>query len=187
MSVLLIDTGSELAHEALSIAAGLSVAEGIELSCGLAPTLKWPNDVLLDDEKLSGVLIELRSIGDKRAVAVGMGINVNASPSCDEVDVPATSLADHLDAPVRRTEVVRAVLRRLDHWTDRIAKRRFEELHADWVSRCGMLNQRIAVECDSNRYVGRVVDVSPADGLILSCDEGRTVHLPGQRSTILPG
>ncbi len=186
MSVLLIDAGCELAHEALTIAAGLSVAEGIELACGVEPTLKWPNDVLLDDEKVAGVLIELRSISEKRAFAVGIGINVNAFPARDGVDFPATSLADHVHASVRRTEVVRAVLRRLDRWTEQIAENRLEELHADWVSRCGMLNQRIAVECDSRRCVGRVVDVSPLDGLILSCDDGRTIHLPSQRSTILP-
>jgi BirA family biotin operon repressor/biotin-[acetyl-CoA-carboxylase] ligase len=186
MSVLLIDSAGRLAHEALTIAAGLSVAEAIESACGLDARLKWPNDVLLEGEKVCGILVEMRTDTQQRALVVGMGINVNAAPPPGDVDAAATCIADHVHRDVRRIEVVREVLRRLDKRVELVEAGRLDELHNSWVSRSDMLNERITVVCRNNRYVGRVLDVSPLDGLVLSCDTGEQVKLPAANSTVVP-
>lgn len=187
LSVLLVDAAAPdvPGHEALTIAAGLAVAEGVEIACGLKTQLEWPNDVLLDGEKLAGVLVELRRGGGGRFFVIGAGINVNAAPPAAQIDSPVTCLADHLGHPVERIELIRAVLRRLDRWVGRISAGRLGRLHSAWLSRCGMINQRIAVLCKGIRHVGRVLDVSPLEGLVLSCDDGRRVHLPAECSTVL--
>jgi len=188
LSVLLVDAArpeEAPGHEALTIAAGLAVAEGVEAACGLTAQLEWPNDVLLDGEKLAGVLVELRRQSGRRFFVVGAGVNVNAAPPGVQIGSAATCLADHLGHPVERIELVRAVLRRLDRWVGRISTGKLERLHSAWLSRCGMINQRIAVLCRGRRHVGRVLDVSPLEGLVLSCDDGRQVHLPAENSTVL--
>ncbi len=88
-------------------------------------------------------------------------------------------------APVERVEVARAVLRRLDAWIAGVSAGDLQALHDAWVARCGMINQRVSVDCDGVRHVGRVLDVSPLDGLILSCDDGRRVHIPAQRASLV--
>lgn len=186
MSVLLLGGGAAARHEAVTIAAGLAVAQGIEDACGLRAGLKWPNDVLIDGEKVAGVLIESRPQGGQVAVVIGVGINVNASPAADLVDRPATDLARHVGQAVERTEVVRAVLRRLDGWVGPLDEVKLDELHAAWISRCAMINERVRVRCEDTTYAGRVVDVSPMDGLTLFCDDGCRVQLPADRSTIVP-
>ena len=185
MSVLLADDAGLLAQDALTIAAGLAVAEGIEASCGLACGLKWPNDVLLDGAKTAGVLVELRAAAGRRHFVVGVGINANAAPPAGEIDAPATCLADHLGHPVERIETARAVLCRLDEWICLIEQRKLPALHSTWLARCGMLNQRVAVLAGGTRYVGRVLDVSPLEGLVLCTDEGRTLHFPAESSTLV--
>lgn len=185
LSVLLIDPEGELAQEALTVAAGLAIAEGIELPGVPEGRLKWPNDVLLDGRKVAGVLVEIRTVAEKRTVVVGIGINANASPPDEEVDLPATSLGREMGHPVERTELARRVLRRLDEWVDRVARGRMEELRTEWMSRCGMLNRRITVLSGEERYVGRALDISPLEGLILECDDGQRVHLPAAGSTVV--
>jgi len=186
MSVLLIEPrSSQLAHEALTIAAGLALAQGVEDAAGLGCQLKWPNDVLLEGAKVAGVLVEIRRQPARQCLVIGVGINANAAPPAGQVDRPATCLADHLGHPVERIELARAVLRRLEEWTVRIAKRGIEELHAAWLARCGMINHRSAIVCAGKRYVGRVLDISPLEGLTLCCDDGRTVRLPAKGSTVL--
>ena len=186
LSVLLVDPPpSRLPHEALTIAAGLAVAEGIEGACGLRCSLKWPNDVLLDGQKLAGVLVELRQQKDRRCVVLGVGINANAAPPADQLDAAATCLAEHCGCQVDRTEPVRAVLRRLDHWVGQISQGRLKALHDAWLLRCGMLNERATVTCGGQRFTGRILDVSPMDGLVLCCDDGQRVHLPAKTSTIV--
>ncbi len=187
MSVLLTGSPDGLCHEAITITAGLAVAEGIETACdgAMSCQLKWPNDVLIAHSKVAGVLVELRDQGGLRSIVVGIGINVGASPGPGQADQPATHLADHCGAPVERVAVARAVLRRLDAWIAGESAGDLQALHDAWVARCGMMNQRVSVDCDGVRHVGRVLDVSPLDGLILSCDDGRRVHIPAQRASLV--
>jgi len=184
MSVLLVD--DNLPQEAVTIAGGLAVAQGVEDACGLPCQLKWPNDVCIDGRKVAGVLVEVRKRGPRRCVIVGIGINANASPPSSEVDRPATDLAAQTHAPLERIEVVRAVLRRLDRWIEEAGRGRLGKLHEAWVRRCGMLNQRVAVLSAGRRCVGRVLDVDPLHGLVLRGDEGHVFHIPAATATVLP-
>ena len=102
----------------LSLVAGEAVAEAIAAVTGLEPTIKLPNDILLDDRKAAGILAEAR---DGRVV-LGIGINVNV-PARDlptEVDRPATSLLVETRAEVDRAELLVELLaaleRRYDEW-----------------------------------------------------------------------
>ncbi|MCE5327545.1 MAG: biotin--[acetyl-CoA-carboxylase] ligase [Planctomycetaceae bacterium] len=183
-SLLLLDSGGLVPHEALTIAAGLAVAEAVADACGVQCQLKWPNDVLLDGAKLAGVLVERHSRPVACMVA-GIGINVNAAPAAGEVDQSAACLSDVLGHAVERVEVMRSLLRRLDHWVGLISRGRVDALRRSWLARCGMIETRVTVQAAGKRYVGRVVDVSPLEGLVLACDGGTRVHLAASDATVL--
>ncbi len=185
LSLLLLDDGEHLPPDAITIAAGLATAEAIEIPGAPRAELKWPNDVLLDGRKAAGVLVEMRQVEGRRATVVGIGVNANDSPADADVDSPATNLATEVGHPVERIELVRELLRRLDEWVCRIAAGRLDLLHDSWLGRCGMINQRVEILCGAARYVGRAVDVSPLEGLVLECDDGRCVRLPAAKSTIV--
>ena len=174
-----------LAHEPLTIAAGLSVAQGIEESAGVTCSLKWPNDVLIDGAKVAGILVEVRRQGGGRCIVIGIGINANASPPSSRVDSPATDLASHTGEEVDRVQVVRAVLRRLDYWCIQLARGDLSELHEQWMARCGMINQRVELLSGGRSLAGRVLDIDPLRGLILTDDSGNTFHLPAETSTLV--
>ncbi|MGH2508698.1 MAG: biotin--[acetyl-CoA-carboxylase] ligase, partial [Ktedonobacteraceae bacterium] len=62
----------------LVMVASLAVVEAIERSCGLQANIKWPNDVLIEDRKVCGILIETSHDAQGRLIAVlGIGVNVN--------------------------------------------------------------------------------------------------------------
>lgn len=185
LSVLLLQGQSPLPHEAMTIAGGLAAAEAIEDACRLQATLKWPNDVLLEGRKVAGALVEARRQGGHASIVLGVGINANAAPCDQKVDSPATSLAAHVGI-VERTEVVRALLRRLDQWIHAIAAGELASLHDAWMSRCGMLNERCTIRSEGRDYTGRVVDVSVTEGLVLCCDDGRCVRIPAAEATVVP-
>ena len=60
----------------LSLAAGVAVAEALERVTGVAPRLKWPNDVLVGGRKLAGILLESRAGPARRSCVLGVGVNV---------------------------------------------------------------------------------------------------------------
>ena len=77
----------------IGLAAGLAVAEAVHARTGLRPVLKWPNDLLLEDRKLSGVLLEASSSGGTLRHAIqGIGVNVNVAAFPEELAGSATSL-----------------------------------------------------------------------------------------------
>jgi BirA family biotin operon repressor/biotin-[acetyl-CoA-carboxylase] ligase len=184
MSVVLLDPGERLAGDALTIAGGVAVAEGLDEAFGTLSQLRWPNDVLLADRKVAGVLVEVRRVSGRRTVVVGVGVNVSASPPDDRVDHPATDLCQRLGRPIERVETARAVLRSLDRWVARVAGGRLAELADAWTRRCGMMHQRVHVRSGGQSYVGRVLDVHPTEGLVLQCDDGRRLHVPAAGASL---
>ena len=108
MSVLLRPPFPREAWGWLPLLAGLAVVTPLARLSGLELGLKWPNDVLVGDRKLAGLLAEV--VDD--AVVVGLGLNV--SLRADELPVPtATSLAIEASEVTDREPVLRAVLRDL--------------------------------------------------------------------------
>jgi BirA family biotin operon repressor/biotin-[acetyl-CoA-carboxylase] ligase len=125
------------AAEVMSIRVGLEVARVLEGLPGLPPVrLKWPNDLMLADRKLGGILCEARWRGDQLAwVAVGVGINVtNEVPP--EMRGRACRLADHTrpPAPEALGRRIAGALLPLDRAGATLGER---ELHAferrDWL------------------------------------------------------
>ncbi|MFP4140151.1 MAG: biotin--[acetyl-CoA-carboxylase] ligase [Phycisphaerae bacterium] len=185
MSVVLDGRESPLPlHDALTLAGGVSVAEAADTVVDVGCTLKWPNDVEIAGAKIAGVLVELHNTPP--GAIVGIGVNVSASPPPHAVDRPATHLGETAAGPVDRIALARAILRRLDDWLATIAADGRDKLHDAWLSRSGMLNQRVAIASSGEIHVGRVLDVQPGDGLLLRCDDGRTVHLPAAGASVLP-
>ncbi len=94
----------------LTLALGLATAEAITSATGLACDIRWPNDVMLVDRKVAGILVQL--VGSK-AIA-GIGINVNQVAFPEEIAVVATSLRLHLHRPVPREPIIAELLRCAD-------------------------------------------------------------------------
>jgi BirA family transcriptional regulator, biotin operon repressor / biotin---[acetyl-CoA-carboxylase] ligase len=101
----------------LTLVAGEACVEAIAAVAGLAPTIKHPNDVLVEGRKVAGILAEAR---DGRVV-LGIGINVNAGADelPAETDTPAGSLSLAAGRELSRSELLAELLLRLEQRYDR--------------------------------------------------------------------
>ena len=91
----------------LHMVCSLAVAFSIEKASGLLPEIKWPNDVLVNKKKISGILLTANRLENGHGyVNVGIGINVNQQAK-DLIDItpPATSINEAIGYPVPRLEV----------------------------------------------------------------------------------
>jgi BirA family biotin operon repressor/biotin-[acetyl-CoA-carboxylase] ligase len=100
----------------LSVVAGRAVANAVAEATGLSPTVKLPNDVLVDGKKVAGILAES---SDGR---VRLGIGVNANQAADELpaetETPPTSLHLETDGPVDRARLLATILGELERAYD---------------------------------------------------------------------
>lgn len=100
----------------LSLVAGRAVAAAIRGLTGLRPTLKFPNDVLVESRKVAGILAEAR----EGRVVLGIGVNVDQEADAlpERTEVPATSLRLETEAPVDRAELLAVILAELEREYD---------------------------------------------------------------------
>ena len=107
----------------LTALGALAVCQALRAEYGIPAEIKWPNDVLVERKKLSGILAEATWQGDQlQAVILGIGINIapESVPGETELIYPATCVQAALGRPVDRLEVLRAVLEKLLKWRTRL-------------------------------------------------------------------
>ena len=157
----------------LTLLAGAAVARAVE-TLGVAPRLKWPNDVQLDAtdrrRKLAGVLTEMASAGERvEHVVVGIGINVNATAFPAELGDRATSLRLATGQPVDRARVLAAVLNAFEPLYDDF-ERQGPAVAVAAFTAYSALPERCRVD---DRLQGVALGVDPDGALRLRDDAGR--------------
>lgn len=111
MSVVL-RAGSARAPAIAPLRVGLAVVHAIEATCGVGVQLKWPNDVILNDSKVAGVLCEGSMTGGRILVIAGIGINVAQQHGDFPPDIAGSATSLHLAgcAAARRADIAGALL-----------------------------------------------------------------------------
>ena len=130
--------------------AAVAVGDTIREEIDRVTTIKWPNDVLLDGNKVCGILIE-SGFGPGAAnpyFVVGIGLNVNQSAEdFARMDLPyATSLSIAVGHAFDVTDVTRRLIRHLDAGYDRLVGGRLEELETRWAGRLDLMGRPVAAE-----------------------------------------
>ena len=151
--------------------------------------LKWPNDLLVDGAKVSGILIESTftpsQVEDGRpslAVVMGFGLNLGSHPP--GLDQPATHLSAHGFAGTAQDALAilaHSVSRWLATWSDGTG---FASIRQAWLDRAGPVGEVLRVRTDltatSPRVAGRFAGLDTSGALLLDHDDGsRSVHVQG--------
>jgi len=186
MSVLLRPAGIDPSRWTwLPLLAGVAVSDGVRRASDLPAVLKWPNDVLIEDRKVCGILAERVDTSQGPACVVGIGINVGL----DEEDLPvptASSLAIAARQlgrqPPSRTAVTATVLAALE-----LLYRRWEaqggndaSLAAAYAERCETLGRRVRVVLSEQRSVEGIADHLDEDGrLVVRSTSGSAAYGAG--------
>lgn len=171
----------------LTLAAAVAVARAVRAQTGLAPEVKWPNDLLLRGRKFAGILTELSGEQDRvRHVVLGVGLDVNlvAADLPPELRRLATSLRLELGRPLPRADLAVAVLRELDAVYAQVATPAFERLAEEWEGLCTTLGRPIEVALGTRRVRGRAEAVDPDGALLVRTEHGRLERITGGDVTV---
>lgn len=157
-------------------AVALAAAAALDDVAGFRPGLKWPNDLLVDDRKLSGILTEV----DGTAVVPGIGINVNWPPELPDELADIATAANHIAGrDVDREALLTRLLAHLD------------TLYGDWTTvarehrrRCVTLHRHVRVDLTDESFTGTAADITDDGHLIVdtgaclrTVSAGDVVHL----------
>jgi BirA family biotin operon repressor/biotin-[acetyl-CoA-carboxylase] ligase len=175
LSVILYPDISQLPY--LIMLASVAVARSIEAVAGLETKLKWPNDVLIKNRKVCGILIENELKGDRVAWAIiGIGINVNIRMrDFPEIADTATSLYDELGKELSRVEIIRCLLVELERLYLSLGDG--EDIYQEWRDRLITLGKRVQVISGEEILEGVTETVSKDGSLLLRHKNGNLSHI----------
>lgn len=175
----------------LPLMCGLAVAVAVRREGAVEAVLKWPNDVLVDDRKLAGILAErVEAPGLSPAAVVGIGLNV--SMRADERPTEqATSMLLERAACTDRAVLAKAVLRNLDgiyqQWTG-AGGDADAGLRSAYREACATLGQRVRVALPGGvEVVGLARDIDAGGRLMVATADGETTVGAGDVLHLRPG
>lgn len=181
----------EAAHE-LSLVTGVAIfdavvasfqAHGMPVPDGLR--VKWPNDLMIGDAKLSGVLIESTIMKGELLAVIGCGLNIASVP--DVADRPVTRLADHGLSAVSPAEFLERLSSALEGWLwTWDCARGFAAIRVAWLERTGPLGADMTVNAGEGPVKGKFQGIDEAGALLLSDAAGK-VHRFHFGDVTLPG
>jgi BirA family biotin operon repressor/biotin-[acetyl-CoA-carboxylase] ligase len=166
----------------LVMCAALAVYEAIAQTTGLAPVIKWPNDVLLAGKKACGTLIETTTGPEDRWCAVvGIGLNVSGSFKEDhELAERATSIAEQGAPGIRREALIAALLQRFEEHYLQLQHGGAEEARqvwSGWREHLATLGRRVRVQQGEQIIEGEALDVGDDGALLVRQSDGAIAQI----------
>lgn len=167
----------------LSLAVGVAVLRALEELGVHGAMLKWPNDILLGEGKLAGILLEAQ--GDMlgpAAVVIGIGLNLRLSETVRAViDQPASDLATAGVPVAMRNRVFGVVLKHLLRIMEEFATHGFAQMREEWEAHHAFRQREVELSMpDGTRITGRVCGVTEAGALRVQTATGEQVLHTGE-------
>ncbi|VVB68057.1 Putative biotin ligase [uncultured archaeon] len=161
----------------LNMAASLAVSRSIQALYGLEAGIKWPNDLLINERKICGILMDVSAEVDRLEYAVvGLGINANVDVSGFPAEWNSTSLWQELGREVSRVELIQRILQEIEEAYEKVAS---QEIYVEWRRRSTTLGRQVRITYQDGDLTGEAVDLAEDGALLLRTGEGLKRMLAG--------
>jgi len=163
----------------VTMMSSVATAESIRETSGFIPVIKWPNDLLINEKKVCGILTEIDAEMDKINYAiVGIGVNVNNEVDKELQDF-AISLKQINRCNISRMNLFRSILRSLDHYYTQFLSKDYEAIRKLWLSYAKIIGRKVEVRDEDKVTNGIVSNVDDSGGLILQTNNGKERIISG--------
>ena len=160
----------------LNLTAAIELSKLLRSSYGIDACLKWPNDLLVGDQKICGFLSQMETEGDLIGyLSIGIGLNVNNDP--EQTEPRAVSMKNILGRKVHRKELL---IQFLNHYKKRIEQFDAYDLIREWKENNTTIGRRVNVVTLRDTHEGNAVDIDSQGGLVLELEDG-------SRETVIHG
>ncbi|WP_209001803.1 biotin--[acetyl-CoA-carboxylase] ligase [Stappia albiluteola] len=177
-SLLLMEPMPEERLGNLPMVAAIALADAVEAACGVLGLvkLKWPNDLLVDGRKISGILLEALPLsGEQGAIVCGFGVNCAHHPDLGLYPAGDLAMFGYRIAPEHLfAHLAKSVAGRLDQWRENDG---FAGIRKDWLARASGIGERITVRYPDREIAGVFLGIEQDGRLRLRLDNGLVEHV----------
>lgn len=155
----------------LTLLSAVSVCEAIKNVSGLDCQIKWPNDILIENKKVCGILTEINAESDLvHYVVIGIGINVNNDKK--NLIPHSTSLKEEKGSDINRIDLICGIFKSMERNYNFFKKKQLETIINKWKEFSLTLGKRIRVSYHNRQLEGEAVDIDQDGSLLLRKDNG---------------
>lgn len=164
----------------LTLVAGVGFLEGLKSHFPeLDIKLKWPNDFIVKDRKLGGILCQRHSSLPKVVVGVGININVKPDEFSPEIEKTATSLSSALGKETSREELIASCLNNYEKWRSVYDESGLSKIIEAWKGHSSLINKKVKIVEPQESYEG-IAEGLDGDGFLI-------VNANGQKRKVISG
>jgi BirA family biotin operon repressor/biotin-[acetyl-CoA-carboxylase] ligase len=159
----------------LTLVTGVAVAETLKKECELDVGIKWPNDILIGNKKVCGILTEVNaSIEKVNYVVVGIGIDMNVDVPLFPPDLQkgATSLKNELNTEINGALLVQKFLLEFENIYNKFKEGKFPEILNEWRSLSKTIGNNVEVRTRGKTVRGEAVGINKEGILIIELEDG---------------
>jgi BirA family transcriptional regulator, biotin operon repressor / biotin---[acetyl-CoA-carboxylase] ligase len=174
-SVILRPPMAPAAAPILTLMAGLAVHDAVTEATGLSVDIRWPNDLLINGKKVSGILTEMSADVDRiHGVVLGIGINVNHRQMPAELAAIGTSLRIEGGKHYSRARLFVALLQKLEHYYRMLMDDGNKAISERWATVSTYARaKRIRVRTRSGEFLATTTGLDPTGALLVRHDDGQ--------------
>ena len=161
----------------VNMAVSVAASRAIQNLYGLDTGIKWPNDLLVNERKICGILMEISAEVDRLEYAVvGLGINANVDVSGFPEEWRSTSLRHELGREVSRAELIQKILQEMEEAYEKMGSK---EVYEEWRRRSVTIGRRVRITSVEGDMMGEAVDLAEDGALLLMAKGGLKRVLAG--------
>jgi len=164
----------------LPLVVALAVGNAIRKECKLDAKLKWPNDIIINGKKVSGILAEMSCEADRvNYVVIGIGVNANVNVKKLEATIKgtegyygATSLMKEFGKEVDRVKLMRRILDELEETYLELEEEGSDIIIRKWKELSATLGTNVTVALNEMCFVGKAIDIDYDGALLVKLADG---------------
>jgi len=164
----------------ITLMTAVAVVKAIKICTQIESQIKWPNDILINEKKVCGILTEMNAELDIiNWVVVGIGINVNIDHRKfpEDIHENTISLKEVLDKEVLRVKMVQIFLQEFEKYYESLKRREFSSILKEWKLYSHTLGRKIRVDMGERIVTGEAVNINDEGALILKKEDGELVEI----------
>jgi len=172
----------------ITLMAGVVCAVALRKTTGLEVRIKWPNDLVVSDRKLGGILTELKIYGNmivSAVVGVGINVNIDREGFPGEIRMTATSAKIETGKRFSREIIVAEILNEMHRWYDALKKMDREKILSGWRRLTSTIGRNVMVAAGGETYRGLAESVDEEGRLLLRLPSGEIRRVSSGDLTML--
>lgn len=188
MSIILRPAISPRDAAILTVMSAVACASAIKRLLSIPVSIKWPNDLMVSDRKLGGILTEMKADIDRifhAVIGIGININLQAGDMPDEIKACATSIKNETGDAQSRTLIAIEIIKELDRWYSILLNIGKKPVIEEWLKLSSTIGRAVKVTVGNNVFTGIAGTIDDEGMLILKLPDNTVKKINAGDVTIL--